>query len=114
SGNITDGELSDLLTFLSSRHRRPMLAPPEPVKIETDPAAEGAKVFRSKGCAACHKIAGRGGIVGPDLTNVSRTMSPAQITAQIYNGSKRMPAYKGNLTPGELSELLAFFNSQPP
>jgi hypothetical protein len=55
---------------------------------------------------------GAGGAVGPDLTNISRTVSPAQITAQIYNGSSRMPAYKGNLTPGELAELLAFFNSQ--
>ncbi|HWB83246.1 MAG TPA: cytochrome b N-terminal domain-containing protein [Bryobacteraceae bacterium] len=112
-GNITAGQLSALLTFLSSRHLRPMLSPPPPVSAVPDPAAEGAKVFHDKGCEGCHSIAGHGGVVGPDLTHISQTMSPAQITAQIYDGSKNMPSYKGNLTPGELSELLAFFNSQP-
>jgi hypothetical protein len=68
SGNITDGELSDLLTFLSSRHRRPMLAPPEPVSIVADPAAEGAKVFRApRDAQPVIRSRGRGrGWPGPD------------------------------------------------
>ncbi|MEZ5351289.1 MAG: carbohydrate-binding family 9-like protein [Bryobacteraceae bacterium] len=30
----------------------------------------GAALFQSKGCAGCHMVGGRGGIIGPDLSNI--------------------------------------------
>ena len=50
------------------RHRRP-----------GDPAA-GERFFAGKGnCASCHMVRGRGGVLGPDLSNIGRDRSPAQI-----------------------------------
>src|SRR4051794_24401755 len=30
----------------------------------------GARLFRSQGCAGCHRISGEGGALGPDLSNI--------------------------------------------
>src|SRR5947209_10520316 len=44
-----------------------------------DPVA-GERFFFGKGnCAACHMVRGRGGGVGPDLSNIGRHRRPAQI-----------------------------------
>jgi PQQ-dependent dehydrogenase (methanol/ethanol family) len=43
-------------------------------------AAAGERFFDGKGgCATCHMVRGRGGILGPDLTNVGRDRTAAQI-----------------------------------
>src|SRR5215472_10261627 len=46
----------------------------------TDDPAAGERFFAGKGnCASCHMVRGRGGILGPDLSNVGRQRTPAQI-----------------------------------
>jgi alcohol dehydrogenase (cytochrome c) len=53
--------------------------------IPGDPAA-GARFFDGKGaCASCHTIHGRGGIVGPDLSDIARRRTPAQIESALRN-----------------------------
>ena len=43
-------------------------------------AAAGERFFAGKGnCASCHMVRGRGGVLGPDLSNVGRDRRPAQI-----------------------------------
>lgn len=43
-------------------------------------AAAGELFFNGKGgCAACHMIRGRGGVLGPDLSAIGRDRGPAQI-----------------------------------
>src|SRR5262245_21316006 len=43
-------------------------------------AAAGERFFRGKGnCTGCHMVRGRGGVLGPDLSNVGRDRRPAQI-----------------------------------
>jgi ubiquinol-cytochrome c reductase cytochrome b subunit len=74
--------------------------------------ADGAKVFHDKGCEYCHLVSGYGGIRGPDLTYAGDTMTPAQMTTRIYSGGANMPSYNGNLTPNQLSALLAFLSSR--
>ena len=81
------------------------------------PVADGARVFHEKGCEFCHTVAGNGGIRGPDLTYAGDPLTPAQMTTRIFSGATNMPSYKGNLTPEQLSSLLAFLDSrhrQPP
>ena len=41
---------------------------------------EGERFFSGKGnCASCHMVRGRGGVLGPDLSNVGRERSKGQI-----------------------------------
>jgi putative heme-binding domain-containing protein len=45
----------------------------------------GAKVFRAKNCAQCHRIAGSGGRLGPDLSEIGRTRAADHIRAAIVD-----------------------------
>lgn len=37
--------------------------------------AHGAQLYRGNGCANCHRVAGEGGRMGPDLTNIGQSRS---------------------------------------
>lgn len=75
-------------------------------------AKRGAELFNSKACQSCHTIAGDGGKRGPDLTFVGDRLRGDQITLRIMNGGLGMPAYAGNMTPEDLSSLVAFLESR--
>ena len=49
-------------------------------------ARRGAGVFNvaTSGCTACHKVAGQGGAVGPELTTIARCLTPDEIVESIY------------------------------
>ncbi len=50
----------------------------------------GAKAFQGRGgCVVCHAVKGRGGLLGPDLTNIGMTRSVAQIRESILDPSAR-------------------------
>jgi len=51
----------------------------------------GERLFNRK-CAMCHKVRGRGGDIGPDLTKVGSRLSLTQLQAKI--------AYPKKVTPG--------------
>lgn len=88
---------------------------------------EGAALFRSTGCAACHRIAGTdaNGTAGPDLTHVgSRRSLGAGILpnhrgtmmgwigdSQAIKPGNRMPPYK-MLSAQELATLAAYLEAQ--
>ena len=48
----------------------------------------GQTAFRESGCAQCHKFAGEGGTVGPDLTGVGRRLKPRDLLESILDPSK--------------------------
>ena len=46
------------------------------------------------------------------LTGVAEQIAAAQMTTYIYSGAANMLHYRGNITPQQLSELLAFLQSR--
>jgi len=55
-------------------------------------AAGGARVYEAVGCAACHTIRGRGGPLGPDLTDIGARSSPAYIRRSIVDPQAEVPS----------------------
>jgi ubiquinol-cytochrome c reductase cytochrome b subunit len=78
----------------------------------TGAARNGADLFVSKSCFACHEIDGAGGRRGPDLTHIASRLDRAALTARIANGGGGMPAYAGSVTPSELNDLVAFLSTR--
>ena len=48
-------------------------------------ARRGAGVFSvaTSACTSCHKVAGQGGIVGPELTTVAKCLTPEEIVESL-------------------------------
>ena len=90
-------------------------------------AGEGARLFDSAGCAACHRISGTSanGLAGPDLTFVGsrRTLGAGILpnnrgtmmgwigNSQAIKPNNRMPPYTV-LSGEELSALAAYLEAQ--
>jgi len=53
-------------------------------RTDGDPR-RGAGVFSAatSGCTSCHRVAGQGGAVGPDLTTVAKCLSPEEIVESL-------------------------------
>lgn len=78
--------------------------------------AKGQGLYQAQGCAACHKIAGQGGAVGPDLSDEgAKGRSAAWLIAQIrdpkaHNPASIMPA-NSSLSQDQLQDLAAYLLS---
>src|ERR1017187_2121121 len=85
----------------------------------TTDSQEGNGLFVSVGCVACHKIEGKGGVVGPDLSHEAKVGRSSQwLITQITDPVKHvpttiMPAHK-NLTQPQLKGLADFILNPSP
>jgi len=70
--NFSDAEMNDLVAYLSAL-RAPAIDHP------ANGSVQAGQAFFLKNCTACHMIKGRGGVLGPDLTNVARERRLLQI-----------------------------------
>lgn len=81
----------DLLMMIAYLRKIGSVAPAEkPVgNVEN-----GGRLFAAQ-CASCHRVAGRGGRIGPDLTRVGATRSRAALTREIRTPSEWItPAFE--------------------
>jgi alcohol dehydrogenase (cytochrome c) len=86
--SLPDTELDAIAAFVLSLRK--------PTGVEGTPAgdaAAGERLFAGKGCFGCHMVGGRGGVLGPDLSNIGRERSPAQIEEALRNPGS--PAQNG-------------------
>src|SRR5262245_31304922 len=81
------------------------------VRNSTPLRLQGAALFQNKDCRNCHALQGSGGQRGPDLTAVGTRLTRDQLIDQISNGTPgggNMPAYGKQISPAEMTALVAF------
>ncbi len=62
-----------------------------PQAVAGDPA-KGEQLYRTKGnCAQCHIVAGQGGRMGPELTQIGARRSPAYLRAAVLDPEANVP-----------------------
>ena len=116
---LTIGSLTYLGTF----------APWSPVMDAWSGAAdagrlpEGPLAARAAGRAACCRassaatataLGGEGGLRGPALDDVATRLTRDQLIRQVLQGGGNMPAYGKNLSPAEVTALVAFLATLHP
>ncbi|HTV59746.1 MAG TPA: cytochrome b N-terminal domain-containing protein [Verrucomicrobiae bacterium] len=75
---------------------------------------QGALVFQEKQCRNCHALGQVGGQRGPALDSVATRLTQDQIIRQVLQGGGNMPAYGKNLSPAEVTALVAYLETLHP
>jgi cytochrome c oxidase cbb3-type subunit 3 len=86
---FTENELQQLVAYVRSLGR---LAPE---RVPGD-AKKGAAVYRSLACSSCHIVAGEGGNLGPDLTDIGSLRGAAYLREAVVDPGSTLP--KGTLS----------------
>jgi putative heme-binding domain-containing protein len=76
SSNMRDNEIFQVLAYL---HNMGAVAPSD---TPAGNVAHGSELFTAQ-CATCHRVAGKGGRIGPDLTRVGAARSRAALVREI-------------------------------
>jgi putative heme-binding domain-containing protein len=85
---IVDHEIWQLLAYLRT------LAAPAPSDPPRGHAANGEQIFRAQ-CASCHRVNGRGGRLGPDLSRIAVSRARDALVRQIRGAVEdRRPGYE--------------------
>jgi cbb3-type cytochrome c oxidase subunit III len=82
---------------------------PEPKSTATN-STDGKTIF-STTCGSCHtlKAAGTSGTIGPNLDQLKPPF--ARVKRQVTNGGAVMPAFKGRLTPQQITAVAKYVSS---
>jgi ubiquinol-cytochrome c reductase cytochrome b subunit len=75
---------------------------------------QGALLVQAKQCRNCHRLGGEGGLRGPALDDVATRLTRDQLIRQVLQGGGQMPAYGRNLSPPEVTALVAFLETLHP
>ncbi|MBI2824457.1 MAG: PQQ-dependent sugar dehydrogenase [Planctomycetia bacterium] len=92
-----DAHVRDLFERFVPQEQRPKrlgtAIKPEEILALSGNAERGRRIFaetQGVACRTCHRIAGQGGEVGPDLSQIGKKLSPAQILDSILQPSKEI------------------------
>ena len=82
-----------------------------------EPPVKAAALVYAETCVPCHKIAGDGGTVGPDLTRVSERRDADGIRAVIEDasavyGDSDMPTFKGKLSDAQIAAMADYLSGK--
>jgi len=81
---FTDSELTAMVVFVRSLGRSAGAA-------ATGNAANGKAVYQRQGCSSCHTIAGAGGILGPELSDIGAHRAPDYLRQSIVEPAAALP-----------------------
>jgi ubiquinol-cytochrome c reductase cytochrome b subunit len=84
------------------------------LKGRTPLELQGALVVQNKQCRNCHSLGDEGGRRGPALDGVATRLTRDQLIRQVLQGGGNMPAYGKNLSPAEVTALVAFLETLRP
>jgi ubiquinol-cytochrome c reductase cytochrome b subunit len=90
-------------------------SPPAPAALSAD-AKAGMALFKSNGCAACHRVGGAGGSIGPDLSGEglkgrSRQWLADQLrNSKAHNPASAMPSFAA-LGDKAINQLVEYLQS---
>jgi mono/diheme cytochrome c family protein len=74
----------------------------------SDPVQLGKQLFVVDGCAGCHGLDGRGGVIGPSIVGTKAEKLRVKTTV----GPKGMPAYaSGALSDSDLAAIAAYLSA---
>jgi len=88
--------------------------PVEYVRGRSPLELQGALLVQGKQCRNCHALGGEGGLRGPALDDVATRLTHGQLVRQILQGGGNMPAYGRNLSPAEVTAIVAFLGTMHP
>lgn len=73
-----------------------------------DALARGASLYVTQGCASCHALEGRGGLVGPRIVGADEET----VAQRVRQGPVGMPRFSAaGLTGAEITDIVAYLRS---
>jgi mono/diheme cytochrome c family protein len=86
----------------------PFQGPGTSQQLPSDPVARGRALMVANGCAACHGVDGKGGVIGKPIVG----FSAAELRTKTTQGPGEMPAYaNGELSDQDLAAIAAYLKS---
>jgi putative heme-binding domain-containing protein len=82
--SLGEARLKAVVAYLSDLQGKNSAAP-----LPGDPAQGRQLFFGAAGCASCHMVRGKGGFMGPDLSDYAQTRSADRIKAAITDPAAR-------------------------
>jgi len=87
---LSEAELQPLVQFVRSR-----VVPLSEASVAGDRNRGAALFFGKAGCSGCHMIQGRGGLDGPDLTEVGQKLTLAELETTLrHPNDRRLSGYE--------------------
>lgn len=91
ASNLPEAQIWQLASFVRS-----LTAPASEAGVPGDSNAGETTFWGKAGCSNCHRILGRGGMLGPDLSNIGATKAAEDIRESILDpDADGFPRYKG-------------------